>query len=517
MGRVGKGNAAMAVLVAVLAMALLGVALADGPPSINQLPVKAHVLLSNGSNATGASYNVTVYYNGSSTVLDARAGTLPTGGGSIYHFSLNLNYSAENDTVILVVNTSFPYQRNQSNYTITAADVSNGYAIMLNLTLFNFPPAQVAGLAVASVAGQTQLNVSWSASSESDLALYRVYRSQSNFSSTASASNIANTTDDNYTDSGLTSDATYWYAIAPQDAEGNYNASVIPVAGVVADVLAPESVANLSASVSASTITLTWSAVTSNNDSTSTADVMGYMLYMANTTTPNATSPPQVPSNWVNIANTSNATLTHDHTGLTGYTYYFQVFAYDDAGHISRNSTQVNGSITTLSSSINLSAGWNLFSLPLQPSASGAQTILTGLNYTVLYWWNTSRQGWQSSTYLSGLGILDGELQVLEIGKGYWIKMLSPGTLTVSGTQQSQNVSLVATWTMVGYSQASSATVSSVFADVSGYVSLWRYNTSSSSWETNIKILGSFDGFADVEPGVGYWIRTSQNDSWSYG
>ena len=106
---------------------------------------------------------------------------------------------------------------------------------------------------------------------------------------------------------------------------------------------------------------------------------------------------------------------------------------------------------------------------------------------------------------------------MLEIGKGYWIKMLSPGTLTVSGTQQSQNVSLVATWTMVGYSQASSATVSSVFADVSGYVSLWRYNTSSSSWETNIKILGSFDGFADVEPGVGYWIRTSQNDSWSYG
>ncbi len=76
-------------------------------------------------------------------------------------------------------------------------------------------PAQVTGLAVTT-AGSTQLNLSWTANTESDLNHYNIYRSTTNgFTvNTATDTPIASPTTNSYSNTGLTASSTYYYRVA---------------------------------------------------------------------------------------------------------------------------------------------------------------------------------------------------------------------------------------------------------------------------------------------------------------
>src|SRR5262249_34544607 len=77
------------------------------------------------------------------------------------------------------------------------------------------PPSVPTGVAATAVSG-TQINLSWSASSDNVGVIgYKVFRN---------GSQVGTATNTSYQDTGLTSGATYSYAIAAYDAAGNTSA-----------------------------------------------------------------------------------------------------------------------------------------------------------------------------------------------------------------------------------------------------------------------------------------------------
>jgi hypothetical protein len=88
------------------------------------------------------------------------------------------------------------------------------------------PPARVTGLSVttaAGTAGQSQLNLAWTANTEPDLNHYNVYRGTvQGFAVTPGITvPVAAPTTNSYSDTGRTSSTTYYYRVAAVDNAGN--------------------------------------------------------------------------------------------------------------------------------------------------------------------------------------------------------------------------------------------------------------------------------------------------------
>ena len=94
------------------------------------------------------------------------------------------------------------------------------------------PPVQVAGLSVTTVSS-TQLNLGWTANTETDLNHYNVYRgTTAGFVVTpGTTAPIATPATNLYSDTGLTASTTYYYKVAAVDNAGNIGAVSTEVSG----------------------------------------------------------------------------------------------------------------------------------------------------------------------------------------------------------------------------------------------------------------------------------------------
>jgi len=77
------------------------------------------------------------------------------------------------------------------------------------------PPAKVTNVTVTAVS-ESRLNLSWTPSTEADIDHYNVYRNMS-----AGFTQIASPTANNYSDTGLTANTTYYYLVVAVDASQN--------------------------------------------------------------------------------------------------------------------------------------------------------------------------------------------------------------------------------------------------------------------------------------------------------
>ena len=82
------------------------------------------------------------------------------------------------------------------------------------------PPAAPTGL-TASASGSSRIILDWNDNTESDLANYIVYRSQSPGFTPSSSNEIATTSLSQYTDTGLNSETTYYYKVIAIDTSNN--------------------------------------------------------------------------------------------------------------------------------------------------------------------------------------------------------------------------------------------------------------------------------------------------------
>lgn len=220
------------------------------------------------------------------------------------------------------------------NYRVRAIDGAgnlSGYSTVSTATTSTIPdttaPTIPASLA-ATVAGTTQVNLTWGASTDAvGVTGYRVERSQGAGSTTYSQ--VGTPTGTSFNDTGLTAATVYNYRVRATDAAGNlsgYTTIVTATTSTAPDTTAPTIPSSLAATVVGATqINLTWGA------STDAVGVTGYRVERSQGT--GSTSYTQVGT---------PAGASFNDTGLTAATVYnYRVRATDGAGNLSGYTTVV--------------------------------------------------------------------------------------------------------------------------------------------------------------------------------
>jgi len=177
----------------------------------------------------------------------------------------------------------------------------------------SIPPSTPAGLSATPVS-QTQINLSWSASTDtggSGVVGYRIYRGGSQIGTSATTS---------YADASLTAGTMYSYRVAAYDSAGNISAQSGAVSATTLDTTPPSVPAGLTGSAASPTqINLSWAASTDN------VGVAGYRIYRGG----------------AQIGTSANTAYT-DSTVVGSTTYGYTVAAYDAANNVSAQSAARN-------------------------------------------------------------------------------------------------------------------------------------------------------------------------------
>ncbi|MFZ3091178.1 MAG: fibronectin type III domain-containing protein [Nitrospirota bacterium] len=191
-------------------------------------------------------------------------------------------------------------------------------------------PTVPTGLSAQAISS-SQINLSWTASTDNvGVTGYIIYRCLG--SNCTPTTQIATSTTNSYSNTGLSASTTYTYAVSAYDAAGNVSSpsnstSATTSSGGGGDTQTPTVSTGLSAqAISSSQINLSWTASTDN------VGVTGYSIYRDGA-----------------LIDTS-ATNSYSNIGLSASTAYtYTVSAYDAAGNVSSQSA--SASATTSNSS----------------------------------------------------------------------------------------------------------------------------------------------------------------------
>lgn len=156
---------------------------------------------------------------------------------------------------------------------------------------------------------------------------------------------------------------------------------------------------------------------------------------------------------------------------------------------------------------VNVTAGWNLISLPWQKDDATITDALSGISWDramvyingIWYTYNTAR----ADKYNLGFPNVNNKI-------GIWVHATANGTLTGSNANIGPtDISLGTGWNLVGYPSNTVDTVSNVMSNFGGtYDYIQAYDTSSGE----IITLTSSD---NMEPGNAYWIHVTSAGTWT--
>ena len=161
---------------------------------------------------------------------------------------------------------------------------------------------------------------------------------------------------------------------------------------------------------------------------------------------------------------------------------------------------------------IELQPGWNLISLPLVPTNSSIEAVLSLLLKDSLLesvWsYDAETDAWHS--YAPGA---PPDLTMMTDGKGYFVKVTGYNVLIVQGTEQPPPPALprayhvVPGWNLIGYKRLTSSNVSDYLKGVD-YIRVYKFDASTQSYV----LVEPGD---DMKPGLGYWVAV-KTEGWIY-
>jgi hypothetical protein len=161
------------------------------------------------------------------------------------------------------------------------------------------------------------------------------------------------------------------------------------------------------------------------------------------------------------------------------------------------------------SARITLHTGWNIMSLPVQPSNTAPSAVLSAIagKYQAVY----AFDGESYQTYIPGES--GNDLTRIEAGRGYWIYMDSSATLNVSGSAPSKSINLKAGWNLAGYNSTSATSTRNAVGSLGSDVVVYSFNPVTNEY------LGyappDLNTLTNLEPGKGYWIYIPTNARWT--
>jgi len=105
-------------------------------------------------------------------------------------------------------------------------------------------------------------------------------------------------------------------------------------------------------------------------------------------------------------------------------------------------------------------------------------------------------------------------LTTMEEGNGYWIKMTSAQTLSISGSTPPSSLSLLNGWNLVGYSAMTCGAPTSALSAIAGNLQVsWGY--SDQSWKVYDPVDPEGSTLTQFCPNYGYWIKVNQTGTLS--
>ena len=235
----------------------------------------------------------------------------------------------------LTASTSYSYRVRAADAAGNNSPYSNVFTTTTSAAPDTTPPTAPASL-TATAASTTQINLSWTASTDNvGVAGYKVERCSG--AGCANFVQVETPTTTTFNDTGLTASTSYSYRVRANDAAGNnsaYSNTASATTASAADTTPPSAPANLTATAASTTqINLSWAASTDN------VGVTGYKVERCSGASC---------SNFAQIA--APTATTFSDTGLTASTSYsYRVRANDAAGNNSAYSN--TASATTLAGS----------------------------------------------------------------------------------------------------------------------------------------------------------------------
>jgi hypothetical protein len=161
---------------------------------------------------------------------------------------------------------------------------------------------------------------------------------------------------------------------------------------------------------------------------------------------------------------------------------------------------------------IELQPNWNLISLPLVPTNSSINNVLSLLlkeGLLVSVWqYDAETKAWHS--YAPGA---PPDLTTMVDGKGYFIKVTAYNVLIIQGTEQPAPPAtppvyhVVPGWNLIGYKEITTMNVSTYLSGVD-YIRVYRFDASTQTYT----VLRPSD---DMVPGLGYWVAV-KTEGWIY-
>jgi hypothetical protein len=239
----------------------------------------------------------------------------------------------------------------------------------------------------------------------------------------------------------------------------------------------------------AASVTLVW-------DPNAEPDISGYRLYYG-----------KASGTFEFVIDVGNQT-TYNFSDLEdAKAYYFVVTAYDISGRESDFSSELRYP-DPFSTTISLSPGLNLISLPLEPLNASISSLTEQLSPCLVnvssYVNDTYAWEFYDPTQLD-----QNTLGTLEPGKGYWVEMACPGEMTVVGNRTTNPIILIPGLNLVGYNSLTPFPISvalSSIADKCTMVSAyeddeWKYYDPANETGSTLQVL---------TPGSGYWIEVRE-------
>lgn len=161
-----------------------------------------------------------------------------------------------------------------------------------------------------------------------------------------------------------------------------------------------------------------------------------------------------------------------------------------------------------------LTSGWNFISLPVQPTDNNIQTVLSNISSSVRVVWGYDNENKVWLKYNPSTS--SGSLTTMDAGKGYWIYMNNPATLTLTGGEPSSPITLYKGWNLIGWNGTDGQTVETALSSIADkWIIIWGWENG--QWKAKIKDSNlplGVESLATLDKGKAYWINVSEGVNW---
>ncbi len=154
---------------------------------------------------------------------------------------------------------------------------------------------------------------------------------------------------------------------------------------------------------------------------------------------------------------------------------------------------------------------WKLISINRQPENTAIQGLLEPMDDKVISVWAYMDSRWK---------VYDPEapsfsdLKQIEPGYGYWVNLNDTTDFSVSGNIHSGAIRLSAGWNLTGFNSTVSMSTSEAVDSISSrLISIWTYNED--GWKVYDNNNPDFSDLKTMEPGLGFWINTEEECTWT--